>query len=84
MPQSAREEAKVATQSRPVAVRVNGKNVELDVHSLGELLQELGYGSGSPGIAVALNGQVVRRGRWGVEPLDDGDEIEIVGAVQGG
>jgi sulfur carrier protein len=36
------------------------------------------------GIAVALNGDVVPRGRWDSTPLAAGDQVEIVTAVQGG
>lgn len=40
---------------------------------------------GSPaGHAVALNGTVVRRAELATTPLADGDEVEIVTAVQGG
>jgi sulfur carrier protein len=36
------------------------------------------------GIAAAVNGQVVRRASWAATPLEPGDEIEVVTAVQGG
>jgi len=36
------------------------------------------------GHAVALNGTVVRRSALATTPLADGDEVEIVTAVQGG
>jgi sulfur carrier protein len=36
------------------------------------------------GVAAALNGEVVRRPDWPQTPLADGDEIEVVTAVQGG
>lgn len=36
------------------------------------------------GIAVALNGQVVRRSDWRSRELTDGDRLEILNAVQGG
>jgi thiamine biosynthesis protein ThiS len=35
------------------------------------------------GVAVARNGEIVRRDEW-TQPVEDGDEIEIVRAVQGG
>jgi sulfur carrier protein len=36
------------------------------------------------GIAIALNGRVVRRRDWAATPLADGDRVEIVRAMQGG
>ncbi len=36
------------------------------------------------GIAIARNGEVVRRAQWSEVELAHGDEIEIVRAVQGG
>jgi sulfur carrier protein len=36
------------------------------------------------GVAVALNGSVLRRGDWGETALGDGDVVEIVRAVGGG
>lgn len=37
-----------------------------------------------PGVAVAINGEVVRRASWPDVRLADGDEVEIVKATQGG
>ena len=37
-----------------------------------------------PGVAVAVNGEVVRRANWPDVRLADGDEVEIVKATQGG
>ena len=36
------------------------------------------------GVAAAVNGEVVPRGSWDGAPLRDGDQVEIVTAVQGG
>ena len=36
------------------------------------------------GIAVAVNGEVVRRASWPGHRLAPGDEIEVLTAVQGG
>ncbi|WP_430910783.1 sulfur carrier protein ThiS [Methylobacterium sp. sgz302541] len=36
------------------------------------------------GIAIALNGRVVRRRDWPQTPVSEGDRIEIVRAMQGG
>jgi sulfur carrier protein len=36
------------------------------------------------GIAAAVDGEVVPRGQWKETPLDDGQHVEVVQAVQGG
>ena len=36
------------------------------------------------GVAAAVNGEVVPRGAWAATPLRDGDQVEVVTAVQGG
>jgi len=38
----------------------------------------------STGVAAALNGDVVRRTAWDSTQLCDGDEVEVLTAVQGG
>jgi sulfur carrier protein len=40
--------------------------------------------SAPTGVAAAVNGEVVRRTAWPQTQLADGDEIEVVTAVQGG
>ena len=39
---------------------------------------------GPQGIAIALNGRVVRKAEWDRTALSDGDRVEIVRAMQGG
>jgi|HubBroStandDraft_4_1064222.scaffolds.fasta_scaffold596576_1 sulfur carrier protein len=36
------------------------------------------------GVAAAVNGEVVRRADWDRTALNDGDEVEVLTAVQGG
>ena len=36
------------------------------------------------GVAVAVDGELVRRADWPVTPLADGARVEVVTAVQGG
>jgi sulfur carrier protein len=36
------------------------------------------------GIAIAVNGEVVRRSEWESTRLADGDQVEVLTAVQGG
>jgi sulfur carrier protein len=40
--------------------------------------------SAPTGVAAALNGAVVRRAVWDTTSLADGDEVEVLTAVQGG
>ena len=65
-------------------LRVNGRSIPFEERELSSLLLRLGYAADRPGIAVAVNGEIVRRGEWSRRELRPGDEIEIVGAVQGG
>ena len=36
------------------------------------------------GVAVAVNGDVVPKSKWGTTPLAEGDRLEVVTARQGG
>jgi sulfur carrier protein len=74
----------VPVQRKPVAITVNGTSVETGAVTVAGLLECLRYGSERRGIAVAVNGRIVPRSSWDAERLGDGDEVEIVGAVQGG
>ena len=65
-------------------VTVNGEPSSTEAGCVQELLEGLGHGSGRTGIAVAVNGRVVPRSGWNEWRIDDGDDIEVVGAVQGG
>ena len=48
-------------------------------------LLDVAVGADAPqGVAVAINGEVVRRVRWPEVQLAEGDNIEIVKAIQGG
>ena len=64
--------------------KVNGDLMEIESpKTIAALVQQV---TGSPeqrGVAVARNGEIVRRDAWS-QPVEDGDEIEIVRAVQGG
>jgi sulfur carrier protein len=49
-----------------------------------DLVAAVGLDPDRPGIAVALNGQVVPRARWAETRLCPDDKVEIIHAVQGG
>jgi len=40
--------------------------------------------SAPTGVAAAVNGDVIRRPAWASTQLADGDQVEVVTAVQGG
>ncbi len=66
-----------------ITVYVNGAARQLaDNASLAKLVEELGY-SGRR-IAVECNGKIVPRSLYAEHLLQDGDRLEIVGAVGGG
>jgi sulfur carrier protein len=68
-----------------VIVTVNGERHELaSPTTVARLIESLGVAPGARGVAVALNGEVVARGRWPETELPDGAQIEVVAAIQGG
>ena len=65
-------------------IRINGEGAPLSAATLAELIAQNGIDIDAKGIAVALNGQVVRRRAWVQTKLSPGDEVEIVRVRQGG
>ena len=66
-----------------VQVRLNGEPRELpDGATMADAVA--GLTDMASGIAAAVNGDVVPRGSWAARPLCDGDQVEVVTAVQGG
>jgi sulfur carrier protein len=66
-----------------VNITVNGKPHELDgERTIAALLQSLKVKAEQ--VAVAINGEVVRRGEWSETNVRPGDTVEIVRAVGGG
>ena len=63
-------------------VIVNGEQREIASASVDALLSELEY-EGTH-FAIALNFDVLPRGRWAETALQTGDEIEIITPRQGG
>ena len=63
-------------------IRVNGESHEFVAESVEQLVRRLSI---EPrGVAVAINGEVVRRSEWTNTKIEDGSAIEIVTAVAGG
>ena len=66
-----------------IQVKLNGEPRELsDGATMAEAVAELT--AAATGVAAAVNGDVVPRGSWTATPLRDGDQVEVVTAVQGG
>ena len=63
-------------------VTVNGEPREIASSHVDALLGELEY-EGTH-FAIALNYDVLPRGKWAETPLKSGDEIEIITPRQGG
>jgi sulfur carrier protein len=63
-------------------IRVNGEDQPFVTESVEELLGRL---SVEPrGVAVAIDGEIVRRSEWSDTFIADGSAIEIVTAAAGG
>ncbi len=66
-------------------VTVNGQPRELPSSStVASVVELLGAEPDARGVAVALNGEVVARGRWPETALSEGARIEVLSAIQGG
>lgn len=64
-------------------IRVNDAGRAMAVGStIADLVSELALPQ--RGIAVAVNGEVVRRALWGSHALAPGDRVEVLTAAQGG
>jgi len=64
---------------------VNGEARRLpDGMSVVALLVELGLPASGRGVAVAIDGEVVPRARWGTTEVADGARVEVLTAMQGG
>lgn len=76
------------------AITINGEQASTEATDLLQLVSEVTGRelavSGQPvdgarlGIAVAVNAAVVPRSEWAGHALMDGDDVELVTAVQGG
>lgn len=63
-------------------LKINGEEREVSAGSVEELLGALKLSKA--GVAVELNGEIVRRESYGTSSLKDGDVLEIVSLVGGG
>ena len=66
-----------------MTITVNGEDLDVgDDESVKDVVTRLGLPD--RGIAVAVDGAVVPRGRWSAHTMTSGAVVEIVTAVQGG
>jgi sulfur carrier protein len=68
-----------------VIVELNGRQEELpEGATVADAVKVVGVDGEPRGIAVAVDGEVVRRSEWGNTTLGDRQAVEVVRAVQGG
>ena len=67
------------------AVTINGKLLSLpDGATVRDAVEASGTPANARGVAAAVDGEVVPRRKWAEISLDDGLEVEVLHAVQGG
>lgn len=74
----------MSANTATVAITVNGEPQRVAAAPLRDALCEIGYDPEQQGIAVALNLTVVPRAEWDEVRLGEGDQLDIIGAKQGG
>jgi thiazole synthase len=68
-----------------MTIELNGEPIELpDAATVATAVQASGADPTGPGLAAAIDGEVVPRGEWERTPLHDGHRVEVVAAIQGG
>ena len=67
-----------------IRLRINGVEAEVPAATVAELLSVRGIDPQARFLAVAVNGEVVRRADWPDAALSAGDAVEIVRPLQGG
>ena len=66
-------------------VALNGRPAKLpDGATVADAVKEVGADREFRGLAVAVDGEVIRRAEWGTTKLESEQTIEVVHAVQGG
>lgn len=66
-------------------VTVNGEVREVGAGAtVASVVEMLNVTPGGRGVAVALDGEVVSRGRWADTRLSEGSMVEVVAAIGGG
>ena len=65
-------------------VTLNGECRELGERATIEAAVRAAGAPDGRGVAVALDGEVVPRGEWATTEVHDGQQVEVLHAVQGG
>jgi sulfur carrier protein len=66
-------------------VTLNGERQQLPTDAtLEAAVEAAGVPADGRGVAVALDGEVVPRGEWATTVVHEGQEVEVLRAVQGG
>jgi sulfur carrier protein len=65
-------------------ITINGERRELGEQVTIEAAVRAAGAPDARGVAVALDGEVVPRGEWATTELRDGQQVEVLRAVQGG
>jgi sulfur carrier protein len=67
-----------------IRLKINGVDEEITATTIAQLLAARGIDPGARFVAVAVNGEVVRRAAWDEAAINTGDAVEIVRPLQGG
>jgi thiazole synthase len=68
-----------------VRIALNGEPLELaEAATVSDAARAAGVEEGGRGVAVAIDGEVVPRGEWATTPLREGQQVEVLAAIQGG
>jgi sulfur carrier protein len=65
-------------------ITINGERRELGDDATIEAAVRVAGAPDGRGVAVALDGEVVPRGEWATTEVQDGQQVEVLRAVQGG
>jgi sulfur carrier protein len=66
-------------------IELNGRSVEFPMEAtVADAVIEAGADGDGRGVAVAVDGEVIRRAEWGKTKLRSKQSVEVVRAVQGG
>ena len=66
-------------------VALNGESAELPAGAtVADAVEASGASGSGRGVAVAVDGEVVRRAEWDATKLESDQVVEVVHAVQGG
>jgi sulfur carrier protein len=68
-----------------VRIELNGEAVELQAGAnVADAVAATGAQPEQRGLAVAVDGEVVPRSEWRATAIEEGQEVEVLQAVQGG